>query len=71
MRRIQTPGPKTILTALVLGLSAPVLAACGEEDEVGEEIGEVGDEGAGVVEEGAEEVGEGAAAVEGEVEETQ
>lgn len=61
MRRIQSLGPKTVLTALVLGLSAPVLAACEDEgpmEQVGEQMDEAGEESAEAMEEAGDAIEE-------------
>lgn len=57
MRRMQMPGPKTLLTALVLGLAAPALAACEDEgpmEQMGENMDEAGEQGADAVEDAAD-----------------
>lgn len=58
MRRIHKLGPKAVLTALALSLTAPVLAACeddGPMEQAGETMDETVEENAEAVEERAEE----------------
>ncbi len=57
MRRMHKLGPKTVLTALVLGLTAPVLAACEDEgpmEQMGEQLDEAGEESAEALEDAAD-----------------